>query len=94
MNQYELIKNLIPFLPEKDISLGYKFLESRNLESLINLVDSALIKISNKKQLGEDVSNIDIDKLETLKATLDCYAINYYEENRYYDMDANINDVL
>lgn len=94
MNQYELIKSLISFLPNKDIPLGYKFLESRDLESLINLVDSALIKINNRKQLKEDLSNIDIDKLETLKATLDCYAINYYEESRYYDINADINDVL
>lgn len=41
----ERIRKLISLLPEKDINLGYKFLDSRDFSSLKELVDSAIFKV-------------------------------------------------
>lgn len=46
------IRKLIPFLPEKDIPLGYKFLDSRDFESLQELTNSAIKKVRNSRSLS------------------------------------------
>ena len=44
------IKNLIQYLPRKDIDIGYKLLENRDFENLQYLVTSALIKTNENKE--------------------------------------------
>lgn len=81
---YSLIKNL----PNKDINLGYKFLEERDFESLKDLVDSAIYKIKSNlvtNQIKEEYLDIDLDLLTSLKAEVDVYltqidGVNYLED--------------
>ena len=44
------IKELLPYLPEKDIKLGERFLEEKNIDSLKELVDSAFYLTKRIKQ--------------------------------------------
>lgn len=77
----ERIKSLIPTLPEKDISLGYKFLECRDFEQLKELVDSAIYKVRrNQKSENpkEKYANISIEDLSKLKSEVDIY-ISYID---------------
>jgi len=41
------MKKLMSSLPEKDIPLGFKFLNERNFDSLSELTSSAIVKIKN-----------------------------------------------
>ena len=71
------MKNLIPSLPEKDIELGFKFLEKRDFQSLQELVDSARYKVKKSQDSGNpkpQYANIDMGKLNELKAEVDTYA--------------------
>ena len=69
--QIQKIRKLIPFLPEKDIPIGNKFLEARNWEELHNLVSSAIVKIERAKDKGSDkYINIDIVSLYDLQAAI------------------------
>ena len=72
------IKKLIANLPNKDVSLGYKFLDERNFESLQSLVDSALIKVRRSQASDtprEEYKDVDVEKLNILKAEVDAYCI-------------------
>ena len=72
------IKELIPNLPKKDIDLGYRFLSTRNFESLQSLVDSALIKVRRSQTSDtprEEYKDVDVEKLNILKAEVDAYCI-------------------
>ena len=65
------IRKLIPSLPEKDIPIGYKYLENRNFEDLQDLVDSAIMKTKkNKTKYG----NINQDNLHRLSGLVSEYA--------------------
>ena len=64
----EKIKNLIPYLPDKDIGLGNKFLESRDFDSLYELVDSAI-----KRTIKHKDESIDLESLNSLKAEVSVY---------------------
>ena len=69
--QIQKIRKLIPFLPEKDVPIGNKFLEARNWEELHNLVSSAIVKIEKAKDKGSDkYINIDIVSLYDLQAAI------------------------
>lgn len=69
--QIQKIRKLIPFLPEKDVPIGNKFLEARNWEELHNLVSSAIVKIERAKDKGSDkYINIDIVSLYDLQAAI------------------------
>ena len=73
------IRKLIPFLPEKDISLGYKFLDSRDFESLQELVDSAIKKVRRSKlptakpELAERYKDVDTAMLHDLSSHIQDY---------------------
>lgn len=89
-NPIERMKNLVNYLPNKDIALGKKFIESRDFESLQELVDSARYKI--KKNLTsnnpkEEYTKIDLGKLDDLKAEVDSYAmvLNLPDEEESYE---------
>lgn len=87
----ERIKNLIPNLPEKDIPLGYKFLETKNYSSLSELVDSAILRIKKNLKTDsprEEYININIDSLRKLKSEVDMYCILLQE-----DIDSDLDDL-
>lgn len=70
------MKNLIPHLPEKDIKLGFKFLDDRDFDSLQELVDSARYKVKKSQDSGNpkpQYADIDMGKLNELKAEVDTY---------------------
>ena len=70
------IKNLIQYLPRKDIDIGYKLLENRDFENLQYLVTSALIKTNKNiksSQPRKEYEEIDIRNLNLLKAEVDVY---------------------
>jgi hypothetical protein len=83
----ERIKSLIPSLPAKDISLAYKFLEKRDIESLKDLVSSALYKSSKelkKENPREEYRNVDLGSLNKLIFEVNTYYINIVgQEDRY-----------
>lgn len=70
------IRKLIDLLPEKDIHLGYKFLDNRDFYSLKELVDSAINKIRmdrRKENPRPEYLKIDLDSLNVLKSEVDVY---------------------
>lgn len=70
------IKNLVKYLPEKDIKHANTFIQDRNIESLKELVDSA-VYLTQKNQAKEEIpvayKNIDLEGLMKLKAEVDSY---------------------
>lgn len=70
------IKELLKHLPEKDIKIGERFLEEKNIDSLKELVDSAFY-LTKKNQAKENVpqkyKDIDLENLRDLKMEVDNY---------------------
>lgn len=64
------IISLIPNLPIWDIPLGFQFIEKREFESLLELVDSAIYK-TRREQFSDTPSafykDLDLEKLYLLK---------------------------
>ena len=72
----DIMKELIPSLPEKDIELGFKFLEKRDFESLHDLVKSAIVKVRRSQSSAkprEEYKNIDLDSLMELNGEIGFY---------------------
>lgn len=76
MRAIDKIRSLINELPEKDISLGFKFADERDFDSLQELVDSAIVK-TRRSQASEvtkpEYANINLLELNKLKAEVDNY---------------------
>ena len=76
MNSVERMRKLLGSLPESDVNLGEQFIQSRDFESLKDLVDSAIfktrknIKSENPKQ---EYLEVDLTELSNLKAEVDVY---------------------
>ena len=91
----ERMKALMDSLPERDIPLGYKFLNKRDFDSLKELVDSAIYKV--KKNLKsdnprEEYMKVNLEDLNMLKSEVDMYIIqleipedDIYDENLDFD---------
>ena len=92
----ERMKALIDSLPEKDIPLGYKFLNERDFDSLKELVDSAIYKV--KKSLKsdnprEEYIKVNLEDLNMLKSEVDMYIIQLeIPEDGMYDEDLDFDD--
>ncbi len=74
----ENINTLIAELPDKDISLGYKFLKERDFESLFDLVNSAIYKVKKSLNSGhpkEEYKDIKLEALNNLQIELDSYTL-------------------
>lgn len=74
------IRKLIGLLPEKDIHLGYKFLDNRDFYSLKELVDSTISKIRmdrRKENPRPEYLKIDLDSLNVLKSEVDVYLMQF-----------------
>ena len=92
----ERMKALMYSLPEKDIPLGYKFLNERDFDSLKELVDSAIYKV--KKSLKsdnpkEEYKKVNLEDLDVLKSEVDMYIIQLkIPEDGMYDEDLDFDD--
>ena len=76
MEPVERMMSLTKCLPKSDIVLAQRFIDSRDFESLQELVDSAIIKARkslNSDNPKEEYLSLDIDELARLKAEVDVY---------------------
>lgn len=92
----ERMRKLLSSLPKSDITLGEQFIQSRDFESLKDLVDSAIYKVrkniksENPKQ---EYLDVDLTELSNLKAEVDVYLTqlevpsNEWEEDLEDDYD-------
>lgn len=77
MEPVERIKRLTRYLPKGDIALAHTFIDSRDFESLQELVDSAIVKVKrniNSDNPKEGYLSSDVDEMEKLKTEVDGYA--------------------
>ena len=87
------IKALIPSLPEGDVKLAYKFLNSRDFESLQLLVDSSLVRVKkglSKESPKEEYLRADFGEIRKLKLEVDtyCEALELPEQEEYEDFSS------
>lgn len=96
MRAVDRMRKLLNSLPKSDITLGEQFIQSRDFESLKDLVESAIfktrknIKSENPKQ---EYLDVDLTELSNLKAEVDVYLTqlevpsNEWEEDLEDDYD-------
>lgn len=94
MEPVERIRYLTKFLPKDDVGLANDFINSRDFESLQEIVDSAIIKVKRNLSSNnpkEKYINLDIDELTMLKAEVDVYVeqlqLPYYQEDEFEDYE-------
>lgn len=91
MEPVERIKRLTQYLPKDDIALAHTFIDSRDFESLQELVDSAVVRtkrnISNNNSKEECLS-LDVDEVEKLKTEVD----DYVDQLQLPEHDDEFND--
>ena len=92
----ERMKALMDSLPERDIPLGYKFLNERDFDSLKELVDSAIYKVKKSLKNGnprEEYMKVNLEDLNMLKSEIDMYIIQLeIPEDGMYDEDLDFDD--
>lgn len=84
-SELEFIKNNIKQLPLKDQQFAKKFLDNRDFQSLQDLVDSALYKITkslNSDNPKEEYKILDVDAIEELSVKIDNYSMKVYGESQ------------
>lgn len=88
------MRKLLNSLPKSDITLGEQFIQSRDFESLKDLVDSAIFKTRKNIKSENPKQDVDLTELSNLKAEVDVYLTqlevlsNEWEEDiegEYYD---------
>ena len=90
MNSVERMRKLLGSLPESDVNLGEQFIQSRDFESLKDLVDSAIfktrknVKSENPKQ---EYLDVDLTELSNLKAEVDVYLTQLEVPNNEWEED-------
>ena len=90
MRPIERIRKLLDSLPESDVNLGEQFIQSRDFESLKDLVDSAIfktrknVKSENPKQ---EYLDVDLTELSNLKAEVDVYLTQLEVPNNEWEED-------
>jgi hypothetical protein len=80
-NLLDKIKELIPSLPNRDIQLGYDFLNKRDFESLKDLIDSAIYKVEKNIKSNtpkEEYTKVNLDELIELKLEVSVYLNQLY----------------
>lgn len=87
------IKALIPSLPEGDVKLAHKFLNSRDFESLQLLVDSSLVRVKkglSKENPKEEYLKADLEEMRKLKLEIDtyCEAFELLKQEEYEDFSS------
>ena len=89
----DIIKALIPSLPKGDAKLAYKFLNSRDFESLQLLVDSSLVRVKkglSKESPKEEYLKADLGQMRKLKLEVDtyCEALELPKQEGYEDFSS------
>ena len=89
----DIIKALIPSLPEGDARLAHKFLNSRDFESLQLLVDSSLVRVKkglSKESPKEEYLKADLGEMRKLKSEVDtyCETLELPEQEEYEDFSS------
>ena len=89
---------LMTSLPEKDISLGNKFLDTRDFDSLKELVDSAVYKVKKglrSETLKDKYANINFECLRRLKSEVDTYVelLGDSSEDSYSELECELDEV-
>ena len=89
----DIIKALIPSLPEGDAKLAHKFLNSRDFESLQLLVNSSLVRVKkgrSKESPKEEYLKADLGEMRKLKLEVDtyCEALELSEQEEYEDFSS------
>ena len=89
----DIIKALIPSLPEGDAKLAHKFLNSRDFESLQLLVDSSLVRVKkglSKESPKEEYLKADLGEMRKLKSEVDtyCETLELSEQEEYEDFSS------
>lgn len=94
MEPVERIRYLTKFLPKDDVNLANDFINSRDFESLQEIVDSAIIKVKRNLSSNnpkEKYINLDIDELTRLKVEVDVYVeqlqLPYHQEDEFEDYE-------
>lgn len=96
MKPIERMRKLLYSLPKSDITLGEQFIQSRDFESLKDLVDSAIYKVRKSlksESPKEEYLDVDLTELSNLKAEVDVYLTqlevpsNEWEEDLEDDYD-------
>ena len=87
------IKALIPSLPEGDVKLAHRCLNSRDFESLQLLVDSSLVRVKkglSKESPKEEYLKADLGEMRKLKSEVDtyCEALELPEQEGYEDFSS------
>ena len=87
------IKALVSSLPEGDVRLAHKFLNSRDFESLQLLVDSSLVRVKkglSKESPKEEYLKADLGQMRKLKLEVDtyCEALELPEQEEYEDFNS------
>lgn len=91
----QTIKELVQYLPEKDIKFANKFIDKRDFESLSDLVKSDIYKIERDiNSIPEEfederlVKQKVLSQLENLKSEVDSYLMLLgYTEDELYNND-------
>lgn len=81
MKQVDRMRSLSSYLPDGDVSLANEFINSRDFESLRDLVESAIIKVKRYRSkvalenipIRKEYLNVDLVELNNLKAEIDVY---------------------
>lgn len=91
--QLKMIK-LASSLPQKDINIAVKFIESRDFDSLLELVDSDIKKYSKYEEEGLLTKSINMSDMELLKSEVEhyLYLINGSDAYSDFDPDFDIED--
>lgn len=95
MKPIERMRKLLSSLPKSDQSLGEQFIQSRDFESLKDLVDSAIyktrknIKSENPKQ---EYLEVDLTELSNLKAEVDVYLTQLEVPTNDWDDEDPVDD--
>ena len=90
----DIMRALIPSLPEGDAELAHKFLNSRDFESLQLLVDSSLVRVKkglSRENPKEEYLRADLGEMSKLKSEIDtyCEALELPErEGEYEDFNS------
>lgn len=76
MKPVDRMRKLVNSLPESDITVASMFIDTRDFESLNELVVSAIQKTKNSlrsENPKEEYLNVDITDMNTLRAEVDVY---------------------
>ena len=87
MSQLSEVRKLLKYLPNEDIEIGTKLLNERELESLQDLVRSAIVRAKRGKHKDppdERYVNVSIDGLMELKIQLHDYISMIYPPDDDY----------